>query len=135
MGCLAGTWRSTSLSDPSIKVSGGAGAVLTVSSSGAFTMNENATKPMTISYNGINGTMRYRGLETGQFRISGNRLSGTTTTSTFSVKSKVNGVNINIPVPQATPGSTVPFLSFTCSGNTLTLVAPQESTWHFTRTS
>jgi hypothetical protein len=135
MGCLAGTWRATSLSYPSMEISGGGGAVLMVSKSGIFTMNEDTATPMTISYNGINGTMRYKGLETGKFRVTGDKLSGTTRTSTFSVSTQINGVSVKSPVPQVAAGSTVPWLSFSCSGDKLTLVTAQGSTWHFTRTS
>jgi hypothetical protein len=136
MGCLAGTWRTNSISIPQVKASGGAGGAVTISSTGAFTVNYDDIQPMTFSYNGVNGSMQYSGQAAGQLHVSGTKLSGVTTSSTFKVKSKVNGVSVNVPLPEATAGSTAPWIGYTCSGNTLTLLEPPPGgSWTLTRTS
>jgi hypothetical protein len=135
MGCLAGTWRTNSISVPAVHASGGAGGMLTVSPTGAFSINYNGIKPMTFSYNGVKGSMQYSGQASGQLQVSGDKLSGVTQSSTFSVKSQINGVAINLPLPKVAPGTTAPWTSYTCSGNTLTLVPPPPGgSWTLTRT-
>jgi hypothetical protein len=82
------------------------------------------------------GSLRYSGQASGQLRVSGNKLSGVTRSSTFNVKSQINGVSFNLPLPKVTAGSTAPWVGYTCSGNTLTLIEPQSAgTWSLTRTS
>jgi hypothetical protein len=140
MGCLVGSWRSNSISDPQLGLSGGAGGTITVSSNGDFVVNYAGISPMTFSYNGIKGSMQYSGqasgLASGQLRVSGDKLSGVTKSSTFAVKSKINGVSMNLPLPKVTPGSSVPWQTFSCSGNTLTLINPSPApSWTATRTS
>jgi hypothetical protein len=124
MGCLAGTWRTNSVSVPQVKLSGGAGGTLTISSTGSFVVNYDGMQPMTFSENGVKGSMQYSGQASGQLRVSGTKLSGATQSSTFKVKSKINGVTVNLPIPKATPGTTAPWVGYTCSGNTLTLIDP-----------
>jgi hypothetical protein len=136
MGCLAGTWQTNSVSIPQVKLSGGAGGTLTISGTGAFAVNYNGIQPMTFSYNGVKGSMRYSGQASGQLRVSGNKLSGVTQSSTFKVKSQINGVSFNLPLPKVVPGSKVPWVGYTCSGNTLTLINPPPGgSWSMTRTS
>lgn len=136
MGYLAGTWRSSRVSVASLKVSGGAAGVLTVGESGAFTADYGGIQPMKFSDDGLAGTMQYRGKVTGQLHASGNKLTGTTSSSTFRVRSQVNGTSFSLPLPKVAAGTTVPWLSYTCSGNSLTLItAPPASTWYLTRTS
>jgi hypothetical protein len=124
MGCLAGTWRTNSVSVPQVKLSGGAGGTLTISSTGSFVVNYDGMQPMTFSENGVKGSMQYSGQASGQLRVSGTKLSGATQSSTFKVKSKINGVTVNLPIPKVTPGTTAPWVGYTCSGNTLTLIDP-----------
>jgi hypothetical protein len=136
LGCLAGTWRSNSISLPEVKASGGAGGVLTIGSTGAFTVNYNGIQPMTFSFNGVKGSMQYSGQASGQLRVSGNKLSGVTQSSTFNVKSQINGVNFTLPLPKVKAGTAAPWVGYTCSGSTLTLIEPAPGgTWSMTRTS
>jgi hypothetical protein len=136
LGCLAGTWRTNSISLPQFKASGGAGGMLTVGGTGAFTVNYNGIQPMTFSFDGVKGSMQYSGQATGQLRVSGNKLSGVTQSSTFNVKSQMNGESFTLPLPKVKPGSAVPWVGYTCSGNTLTLIEPAPGgTWSMTRTS
>jgi hypothetical protein len=136
LGCLAGTWRTNSISLPEFKASGGAGGMVTIGSTGAFAVNYNGIQPMTFSFNGVKGSMQYNGQASGQLRVSGNKLSGVTQSSTFNVKSKINGVSFNLPLPKVTAGSAAPWVGYTCSGNTLTLIEPaSDGTWSLTRTS
>jgi hypothetical protein len=135
MGCLAGTWRSNSISDPQLGLSGGAGGILTVSSDGAFVVDYSSVQPMTFDYHGVKGSMQYSGKASGQLRVRGDKLSGVTRSSTFAVKSMINGVSMTLPLPKVAPGTSVPWQTFSCSGSTLTLVnkAPAPS-WSMTRT-
>jgi len=136
MGCLAGTWRTNSISLPEFKASGGAGGMLTVDSTGAFAVNYNGIRPMTFNYNGVKGSMQYSGQASGQLRVSGNKLSGVTQSSTFNVKSQINGVSFSLPLPKVKAGAAAPWVGYTCSGNTLTLIEPaSDGTWSLTRTS
>jgi hypothetical protein len=136
MGCLAGTWRTNSISLPQIKASGGAGGIVTIGSTGAFAVNYNGIQPMTFSFDGVKGSMQYSGQASGQLRVSGNKLSGVTQSSTFNIKSQINGVSTTLPLPKVKPGTTVPWIGYTCSGNTLTLIQPAPGgTWSMTRTS
>jgi hypothetical protein len=50
------------------------------------------------------GTWRtnYDGIAPMTFRVSGDKLSGTTQSSTFKVKSKINGVSFSLPLPRVT---------------------------------
>jgi hypothetical protein len=135
MGCLAGTWRTNSISVPQVHASGGSGGILTVSPTGAFSVNYNGIKPMTFNYNGVKGSMQYSGQASGQLHVSGGKLSGVTQSSSFNVKSQINGVAMNLPLPKVTPGTTAPWIGYTCSGNTLTLVEPPPGgSWTLTRT-
>jgi hypothetical protein len=135
MGCLTGAWRSNSISDPQLGLSGGAGGTLTVSGTGAFTINYGDVQPMKFHYHGVKGSMRYSGQASGELRVRGDKLSGVTRSSTFAVRSTINGVSFNVPLPKVSPGASVPWQTFSCSGNTLTLVnkAPAPS-WSMTRT-
>jgi hypothetical protein len=136
MGCLAGTWRTNSISVPEVAASGGSGGTLTISPTGAFSVNYNGIKPMTFNYNGVKGSMQYSGQASGQLHVSGDKLSGVTQSSTFNIKSQINGVAMNLPLPKVTPGTTAPWIGYTCSGNTLTLVQPPPGgSWTLTRTS
>jgi hypothetical protein len=136
MGCLAGTWRTNSINLPAFKASGGGGGTITIGGTGAFTVNYNGIQPMTFNYNGVKGSMQYSGQASGQLRVSGNNLSGVTQSSTFNVKSQINGVSFRLPLPKVKAGSTAPWVGYTCSGNTLTLIEPQSAgTWSLTRTS
>jgi hypothetical protein len=135
MGCLAGTWRTNSISVPEVHASGGSGGMLTVSPTGAFSVNYNGIKPMTFNYNGVKGSMQYSGQASGQLHVNGDKLSGVTQSSTFTIKSQINGVAMNLPLPKVTPGTTAPWIGYTCSGNTLTLVQPAPGgNWTLTRT-
>jgi hypothetical protein len=136
MGCLAGTWRTNSISVPQVHASGGAGGILTISPGGAFSVNYNGIQPMTFNYNGVKGSMQYSGQASGQLHVSGDKLSGVTRSSTFNVKSQINGVAMNLPLPKVTPGTTAPWIGYTCAGNTLTLIQPSPGgSWTLTRTS
>jgi hypothetical protein len=56
--------------------------------------------------------------------------------TSFKVKSQINGVSFNLPLPKVVPGSQVPWVGYTCSGNTLTLINPPPGgSWSMTRTS
>jgi len=136
MGCLAGTWRTNNISVPQVHASGGSGGILTVSPGGAFLINYDGIKPMTFSFSGGKGTMQYSGQASGQLHATGDKLSGVTQSSSFNVKSQINGVAFNLPLPKVTPGTTAPWIGYTCSGNTLTLIPPPPGgTWTLTRTS
>jgi hypothetical protein len=136
MGCLAGTWRTNDISVPQVHASGGSGGILTVSPGGAFLINYAGIKPMTFSFSGGKGTMQYSGQASGQLHATGDKLSGVTQSSSFNVKSQINGVAFNLPLPKVTPGTTAPWIGYTCSGNTLTLIDPPPGgTWTLTRTS
>ena len=136
MACMAGTWRTNSISLPEFKASGGAGGMLTIGSTGGFTVTYNGIQPMTFNYNGVKGSMQYSGQASGQLRVSGNKLSGVTQSSTFNVKSQINGVNFTLPLPKVKAGTAAPWVGYTCSGNTLTLIEPAPGgTWSMTRTS
>jgi len=136
MGCLAGTWRTNSISLQRFKASGGAGGTLTVGDTGSFTVNYSGIRPMTFSYNGVKGSMQYSGQESGQLKVSGSKLSGTTQSSSFKVRSQINGVSFNLPLPKVAPGTSAPWVGYTCSGNTLTLIEPaHDGTWSMTRVS
>jgi hypothetical protein len=136
MGCLAGTWQTNSISLPEFKASGGAGGTITIGGSGAFTVNYNGIQPMTFSFNGDKGSMQYSGQASGQLRLSGSKLSGVTQSSSFSVKSKINGVSFTLPLPKVKAGAAAPWVGYTCSGSTLTLIEPAPGgTWSLTRTS
>jgi len=124
MGCLAGSWQTQSVSVPQVKLTGGAGGTLTVSGTGAFTVNYAGMQPMTFSYNGVKGSMQYSGEATGQLRVSGDQLTGVTQASTFKVKSQINGVSMNLPLPKVKPGTKAPWIGYSCSGNTLKLIDP-----------
>lgn len=134
MGCLAGTWRTNSVSLPGINISGGAGGILTISPTGAFVVNYSHIQPMTFSDNGIKGSMQYSGQASGQLRINGSKLSGVTESSTFNVKSQINGASFSLPLPKIKTGSTAPWIGYTCSGSTLTLLEPPPGgSWSMTR--
>ena len=136
LGCLAGTWRTNSISLPEFKASGGAGGMLTVGGTGAFTVSYSGIQPMTFSYNGVKGSLQYSGQASGQLRVSGDKLSGVTQSSTFNVKSQMNGVSFTLPLPKVKAGTAAPWVGYTCSGNTLTLIEPAPGgTWSLTRTS
>ncbi len=136
MGCLTGTWRSSSVTIPKVKLSGGAGGTLTISGSGAFVINYDGIQPMTFSFNGVKGSMQYSGQASGQLRTSGNKLSGTTQSSSFKVKSQINGVSFNLPLPKVAAGTKAPWVGYTCSGNTLTLINPPPGgSWSLSRVS
>jgi hypothetical protein len=136
MGCLAGTWRTNSISLPQFKASGGAGGMVTIGSTGTFAVNYTGIQPMTFSFNGTKGSMQYSGQASGQLRVSGDKLSGVTQSSTFNVKSQINGVNFTLPLPKVKAGAAAPWVGYTCSGNTLTLIEPaSDGTWSLTRTS
>jgi hypothetical protein len=136
IGCLAGTWRTNSISLPQVKASGGAGGMLTVSGTGAFSVNYSGIQPMSFSDNGVKGSIQYSGQASGQLQVSGSRLSGTTQSSTFKVKSKINGVSFNLPLPKVTAGTKAPWVGYTCSGDTLTLIEPPPGgSWSMTRVS
>jgi hypothetical protein len=136
MGCLAGTWQTNSVSIPQMKLSGGAGGTLTISNTGAFAVNYNGIQPMTFSYNRVKGSMQYSGQASGQLHVNGTKLSGVTQSSTFKVKSEINGVSFNLPLPKVKAGTTAPWIGYTCSGNTLTLINPPPGgSWSMTRTS
>jgi hypothetical protein len=136
MGCLAGTWQTNSVSFPGMNISGGAGGILTISPTGAFVANYSHISPMTFDYNGVKGSMQYSGQASGQLRVSGSKLSGVTRSSTFNVKSQINGASFSLPLPKVKVGSTAPWVSYTCSGNTLTLLEPPPGgSWSMTRTS
>jgi len=136
MGCLTGTWRSTSIKDPELKLTGGTGGTLTISSNGAFVVNYSGVRPMTFSEDGLKGSMTYSGQATGQLRVNGGKLSGTTRTSTFAVKSKINGTSFKLPLPKVVAGSKAPWQAFSCSGDTLSLINPSPApTWKWIRTS
>ncbi len=136
LGCLAGSWRTNSINFPEFKATGGAGGMLTISSTGAFVVNYSGIQPMTFSYNGVKGSMQYSGQASGQLRVSGDKLSGVTQSSTFKVKSEINGVSFSLPLPKVTAGSAAPWVGYTCSGNTLTLINPPPGgSWSLTRTS
>jgi hypothetical protein len=136
MGCLAGTWRTNNISVPQVHASGGSGGILTVSPGGAFLINYDGIKPMSFSFSGGKGTMQYSGQASGQLHVTGDKLSGVTQSSSFNVKSQINGVAFNLPLPKVTPGTTAPWIGYTCSGNTLTLIQPPPGgTWTLTRTS
>jgi hypothetical protein len=136
LGCLAGTWRTNSISLPEFKASGGAGGMLTVGSTGAFTVNYSGIQPMTFSFDGVKGSMQYSGQASGQLRVSGGKLSGVTQSSTFNVKSQMNGESFTLPLPKVKAGTAAPWVGYTCSGNTLTLIEPAPGgTWTLTRTS
>jgi hypothetical protein len=135
MGCLAGTWRTNNISVPQVHASGGSGGILTVSPGGAFLINYAGIKPMTFSFSGGKGTMQYSGQASGQLHATGDKLSGVTQSSSFNVKSQINGVAFNLPLPKVTHGTTAPWIGYTCSGNTLTLIDPPPGgTWTLTRT-
>ena len=135
IGCLTGTWRSNNISDPQLGLSGGAGGTLTVSSGGAFAINYDGVQPMKFHYHGVKGSMQYSGQASGQLRVSGDKLSGVTRSSTFAIKSMINGVSFSLPLPKVSPGASVPWQTFSCAGNTLTLInkAPAAS-WTMSRT-
>jgi hypothetical protein len=136
VGCLAGTWRTNSISFPAAKASGGAGGMLTISGTGAFTVNYADIQPMTFSYNGVSGSIQYSGQASGQLEVSGSKLTGVTKSSTFHVKSDVNGASVNLPLPKVEAGTAAPWVGYTCSGNTLTLLEPPPGgTWSLTRAS
>jgi len=136
MGCLAGTWRTNSINLPEFKASGGAGGMLTIGGTGTFAVNYNGVQPMTFNYNGVKGSMQYSGQASGQLRVSGSKLSGVTQSSTFNVKSQINGVSFSLPLPKVKAGTAAPWVGYTCSGNTLTLIEPASAgTWSLTRTS
>jgi hypothetical protein len=124
MGCLAGTWATNTISIPEFKVSGGQGGTLTVSGTGAFDIDYADMGPMTFDDNGVKGSMQYRGQAAGQLRLDGSKLSGVTQSSTFAVTSKINGHSFNLPLPKVRPGTTAPWIGYTCSGSTLTLIDP-----------
>lgn len=136
MGCLAGTWRTSNITVPEVKASGGAGGTPTISGTGAFVVNYDGIAPMTFSFNGVSGSMQYSGQANGQLRVSGDKLSGTTQSSTFKVKSKINGVSYSLPLPKVAAGTQAPWVGYTCSGNTLTLIEPPPGgTWSMSRVS
>jgi hypothetical protein len=136
LGCLAGTWRTNSISLPQFKASGGAGGMVTIGSTGTFVVNYTGIQPMTFSFNGTKGSMQYSGQASGQLRVTGSKLSGVTQSSTFNVKSQINGVNFTLPLPKVKAGTAAPWVGYTCSGNTLTLIEPgSDGTWSLTRTS
>jgi len=124
MGCLAGTWTTSDINVPQIKLSGGQGGTLTISGTGAFDINYAAIKPMTFDDNGLKGSMQYGGQATGQLKLNGSKLSGVTQSSTFKVRSQINGHSFSLPLPKVRPGTTAPWIGYTCSGNTLTLIDP-----------
>ena len=136
MGCLTGTWRTNSVSIPQIDISGGAGGILTISPTGAFVVNYSRIQPMTFHYNGIKGSMQYSGQASGQLRVSGSKLSGDTQSSTFNVKSEINGASFSLPLPKVKAGNTAPWVGYTCSGSSLTLLLPPPGgSWSMTKTS
>jgi hypothetical protein len=136
MGCLAGTWRTNNITLPQVKASGGAGGTLTISGTGAFAVNYDGIAPMTFEFNGVSGSMQYSGQASGQLHVTGDKLSGTTQSSTFKVASKINGVSYNLPLPKVTAGTQAPWVGYTCSGNTLTLIEPAPGgTWSMSRVS
>jgi hypothetical protein len=124
MGCLAGTWTTSNISAPEIKLSGGQGGTLTISGTGAFDIDYADIKPMTFEDNGLKGSMQYRGQATGQLKLDGSKLSGVTQSSTFKVTSQINGHSFSLPLPKVRPGTTAPWIGYTCTGNTLTLIDP-----------
>jgi hypothetical protein len=83
--------------------------MLTVSGTGAFSVNYSGIQPMSFSDNGVKGSIQYSGQASGQLQVSGSRLSGTTQSSTFKVKSKINGVSFNLPLPKVTAGTKAPW--------------------------
>jgi hypothetical protein len=121
---VAGTWKTGSISVPQVKVSGGQGGTLTISGTGAFDINYDGIQPMTFDDNGVKGSMQYRGQATGQLRLDGSKLSGVTQSSTFKVTSQINGHSFSLPLPKVRPGTAAPWIGYTCSGGTLTLIDP-----------
>jgi hypothetical protein len=124
MGCLAGTWTTASVNVPQVKLSGGQGGTLTITGTGAFNINYAGIQPMTFDYNGVKGSMQYSGQADGQLRLNGSKLSGVTQSSTFKVKSEIDGRSFSLPLPKVKEGTTAPWIGYTCSGNTLTLIDP-----------
>jgi hypothetical protein len=99
-------------------------------------MNYSHIQPMTFNYNGIKGSMQYGGQASGQLWVSGSKLSGVTQSSTFNVKSEINGASFSLPLPKVKAGNTAPWVGYTCSGNTLTLLLPPPGgSWAMTKTS
>ena len=137
MGCLAGTWRTNNISAPQMQASGGAGGTLTVSRGGAFAINYDGIKPMTFQLpRRARGRCSTAGRRAASCSVDGDKLSGVTQSSTFNVKSQINGVSFNLPLPKVSPGSPAPWIGYTCAGNTLTLIhTPPGGAWTLTRTS
>jgi hypothetical protein len=136
MGCLAGTWRSDDITDPHLSLKGGAGAVLTISGDGGFTMNTSSMKPVKGTEQGISATMRYTGQESGHFRVSGAKLVGTSySAGDMTVDSTVDGQTFTMPMSDFSKDAHgMGWESFSCSGNTLTMInPPPASSWSFTR--
>jgi hypothetical protein len=136
MGCLAGSWRSNNVSDANLHIVGGAGAILTISGNGHFVMNAAGMKPLTAAEAGIKTSMRFVGQESGVFRVSGNKLTGTYHPGNLTVRASFGGTTINLPLSKFSKDSNgVAWESFSCSGNTLTMInPPPASSWTFSRT-
>ncbi len=99
-------------------------------------MNYGRIQPMTFNYNGIKGSMQYSGQASGQLRVSGSKLSGDTQSSTFNVKSEINGASFSLPLPKVKAGNTAPWVGYTCAGSSLTLLLPPPGgSWSMTKTS
>jgi hypothetical protein len=91
---------------------------------------------MTFTYNGVKGSIQYRARASGQLRVNGSKLSGVTQSSTFSVTSKINGTSFSLPLPKVQVGNTAPWIGYTSSGSTLTLLLPSPGgSWSMTKTS
>jgi hypothetical protein len=117
-----------------MNISGGVGGVLTISPTGAFVANYSHISPMTFSYNGLKGSMQYSGQASGQLRVSGSKLTGVTQSSTFNVRSQINGASFSLPLPKVKVGA-APWVGYTCSGSTLTLLDPPPGgSWSMTKT-
>jgi hypothetical protein len=137
LGCLSGHWTSQ---DMVIKEAGsptshgGSGVGLTISGSGAMTMDASNMSWITINSGAASGKMRYRGTDTGQLFVKGNKLSGKQGQNNLILQGNVAGHKINMPLKDYTGGAnTLSWTKYSCSGSTLRMLASHEVVWTFTR--
>lgn len=136
-GCLAGHWTSQDLvlkekGGPPAR--GGSGVGLTISGSGAMTMDTSHMSWIQLSAAGENGRIRYRGTDTGQLLVNGNKLSGKNNHNDLILIGDIAGHKMNMPLKDYSTGDkTLAWTNFNCTSSTLQLFAGQRTVWTFTR--
>lgn len=136
-GCLAGHWTSQDLvlkEKGSPTARGGSGVGLTISGSGAMTMDAANMTWINMSVGGQSGRIRYRGTATGQLFVKGNKLSGTNGQNNLILIGNIAGHKMNMPLKDYGAGDkTISWTSFNCTNSTLQMFAGHDVTWTFTR--